>query len=279
MKKNIKPAFQRINLPCELGPDPGQPSLFGCHRIWKVEENEKYIVGPYQFSSFVFFYTYEGCGIIRIDGNQYEVRPYSLFIVNAGTSCAYACKPGGLWKFYFLMCIRNDAVRFLKLQSNTVYDSNSAGPLVHTFEAVLREGMTRRPGFGLKIDALATDILLCYAREAEEHATIRENSVKLFRTWMHQHVTDKLDLAPWIQKSGFCRTKFFREFLGLTGKTPVQYFMDLKLETARLMIENQPRAIREVSQDLSFFDEYYFSRLFKRKYGVPPVKYRKRFWK
>lgn len=273
----MKKEFQRLNLPCELGPDPGQPSLFGCHRLWKVEEDESYVVRAYPLSSHVIIYTYEGCGDITVDGRAFELRPFSLFLVKAGTLCGYRCRPGALWKFHFLMCIRDDAMRHLKLACHTVYPSESASNLTHAFESILREGMAQRPGFGLKIDALATDILLHYVREAEDKGAFRENTVKAAREWMRANFAGKLELDRWIKKSGFCRTRFFREFHALTGTSPIQYFNDLKLEAARLMIENQPRRIREIAEDLSFFDEYYFSRLFKRRYGSAPSAYRRRF--
>jgi len=59
-------------------------------------------------------------------------------------------------------------------------------------------------------------------------------------------------------------------FRAITGKSINQYQMDLKLERARDMLIAGHSTVREVSDALGFCDQYYFSRVFRKKFGMPP---------
>ncbi|MEI3006183.1 MAG: AraC family transcriptional regulator [Victivallales bacterium] len=44
------------------------------------------------------------------------------------------------------------------------------------------------------------------------------------------------------------------------------------MELAMLMLRNTRKTIKEIAFELNFSDPYYFSNLFKRKYGISPRK-------
>ena len=63
---------------------------------------------------------------------------------------------------------------------------------------------------------------------------------------------------------------FRREF----GTSPIAYLLDKKLEQAMLMLRDTAFSIKEISIKLGFKDEFYFSRLFRKKCGKSPREYR-----
>jgi len=59
------------------------------------------------------------------------------------------------------------------------------------------------------------------------------------------------------------------------GITPARYALGLRLQEAcRLLIETSD-SISEVASACGFEDECYFSRCFRRQFGIPPHSYRK----
>jgi AraC-like DNA-binding protein len=58
-----------------------------------------------------------------------------------------------------------------------------------------------------------------------------------------------------------------------TGLSPYQYFLQMKIDKAKEMLQDGSLSIKEISYKLSFESPYYFSRLFKRKTGMPPSRW------
>lgn len=71
--------------------------------------------------------------------------------------------------------------------------------------------------------------------------------------------------------AGYLKKLFKKE----TGLTPLQYLIDKRLENAAnyLAANGGNRNISEISHQCGFSDPLYFSRVFKRKYGVAPRDY------
>jgi AraC-like DNA-binding protein len=59
-------------------------------------------------------------------------------------------------------------------------------------------------------------------------------------------------------------------FKKYTGVPPVQYHLDLKILRAKEMLLYTDKIIKEISYEMGFQSNYYFSRVFKKKLGVSP---------
>lgn len=69
---------------------------------------------------------------------------------------------------------------------------------------------------------------------------------------------------------------FRKHFKKMTGYSPKQYFLILKINRAKELLLRQDERIKNVSENLGFDDPYYFSRLFRKKEDVSPGEYRRR---
>ena len=61
-----------------------------------------------------------------------------------------------------------------------------------------------------------------------------------------------------------------------TGLTPAQYLKRLRLERARELIDGSFLRLKELMPRVGISDESHFVRDFKKKHGLPPIKYRHR---
>ena len=67
-------------------------------------------------------------------------------------------------------------------------------------------------------------------------------------------------------------SKIFKEE---TGEAPINYLIKLRLEKAKEQLETMPReSVKTVSTNVGYDDVYYFSKLFKKYYGMSPLNYR-----
>ncbi|MBA6392377.1 helix-turn-helix transcriptional regulator [Colwellia sp. BRX10-3] len=92
----------------------------------------------------------------------------------------------------------------------------------------------------------------------------------LMRNSLHQELS--LDtLAHYSQLSKFHFAKKFKE---LTDSSPIQHFINMKIQHACSQLDNSDIAIKDIANDLGYSDPYYFSRLFKKLVGISPKQYR-----
>ncbi|HET8705548.1 MAG TPA: helix-turn-helix transcriptional regulator, partial [Pseudomonadales bacterium] len=67
---------------------------------------------------------------------------------------------------------------------------------------------------------------------------------------------------------------FSKKYKALTGHSPIQHFIHLKMEQACYLLDISDQAVSLISQQLGYDDPHYFSRLFKKVIGVNPSQYR-----
>ncbi len=82
------------------------------------------------------------------------------------------------------------------------------------------------------------------------------------------HMTDRAGLQP--------RT-FARRFLAATGYHALEYVQELRIEAAKVLLATETTNVDEISVTVGYEDPTSFRRLFKRKAGLTPAVYRKKF--
>ncbi len=85
---------------------------------------------------------------------------------------------------------------------------------------------------------------------------------------------ESLNLDAVCKSVGISKPQLIKSFKRYHGATPYNYLLDLKINTAKLLLVNTDTSIKEIAYSLKFPDEYYFSNLFKKKVGVSPTVYK-----
>lgn len=92
---------------------------------------------------------------------------------------------------------------------------------------------------------------------------------------MRQHLTSRLDLNQLAASAGLSRYHFITKYKQLTGETPIQHYLHMKIEKACYLLDAGELSIGAIAEQLGYEDSYYFSRLFKKVMGVSPSSYRR----
>lgn len=66
-----------------------------------------------------------------------------------------------------------------------------------------------------------------------------------------------------------------RKINGITGYSTISYVLQLKLNKAKKMLNDDSISIADVSDACGFYDASYFSRAFKKEFGIAPSHYQK----
>jgi AraC-like DNA-binding protein len=264
-----------MNIPYGLGRESDVPQC-QFSSIWKVQANDTYQVSKDEgFDSPGLFITYEGKGSFSQSAGQYELNADTYFFVQEAVPCIYRCQNND-WKFYFLDFSNLDIARFLKLP---VWKSISTGKLAEVIqicERIIDNLIAQPTGYAYSANILLQEIILLFAREQSVVTTSRYTDLNNVLLYMHKNMDRSFRVEELVQKSGLSRTTFFTRFRSITGMSPNDYMLKLKLESAKISLETTNLSIKEISANLHFYDEFHFSKLFKRNCGLSPSAFRRR---
>jgi len=97
------------------------------------------------------------------------------------------------------------------------------------------------------------------------------------QAWAAQHYDHAAPVGEMVKISGLAERSFKRRFAKATGMAPMEYVQTVRLEEAKQILETTDQPIELVAQDVGYGDASFFTRLFRRKVGLTPANYRKRF--
>ena len=83
----------------------------------------------------------------------------------------------------------------------------------------------------------------------------------------------KLNIDYIAREMGFSRTAFYRKIKGLTGISPNDFLCKYRLKCAAEKILDDSASLIEISEQTGFTSYSYFSKLFKKHFGVSPSDY------
>ncbi|MGB5419376.1 AraC family transcriptional regulator [Algibacter sp.] len=91
---------------------------------------------------------------------------------------------------------------------------------------------------------------------------------------MYKNMTTSIDLTEIASELGVSYSKFRIDFKKQTGVSPLQYHLLLKIEKSKELLLNTHKSQKEIAFELGFESDVYFNRLFKRKTGLAPGRFR-----
>lgn len=95
--------------------------------------------------------------------------------------------------------------------------------------------------------------------------------------WIARNYDHAAPVQAMTEISELPERSFKRRFAKATGLSPLQYVQTLRLEEAKQMLETTNDSIEAIAQQVGYEDASFFSRLFRRRVGITPSAYRKRF--
>ena len=88
--------------------------------------------------------------------------------------------------------------------------------------------------------------------------------------YIHDNLDQHLTLAELSLVAGMSTYHFARTFKQVTGVTPHQYVLNVRVEHAKSLLLQGKLTIAEIASQVGFFDQSHFTRSFKRLVGVTP---------
>jgi transcriptional regulator GlxA family with amidase domain len=107
--------------------------------------------------------------------------------------------------------------------------------------------------------------------------SLERNPLRELRVWMAEHLTADLSIPALARRVAMSPRNFQRVFTSAAGKSPARYVEELRIETARRLLERTTQSMDEIADHCGFGSADVLSRAFTRVLRLTPGEYRSRF--
>lgn len=235
-------------------------------------------------AQFILIYNIGGKGSITIKNTRFELLPDHFFVIPQNMPHAYYADSENPWSIYWIHFAGKKAKHLAKplLQAVSVMRSKTSrvNERLELFGEIFRN-MER--GFSvetLEYINLCLPRLLASFTHLEQFRLVNEqiskDPVSLIINFMLENINRKFKLDELASVVNLSASHFSRLFLSRTGHSPIDYFIQLKIQRSCRLLDNTELSIVNVAREIGFDDQFYFSRLFRKVMNMSPREYRKR---
>jgi len=230
--------------------------------------------------STLFIYCTAGRGTLTLDGKQYAVKAGDLALLPARSPHSYESNEREPWSIYWLHfsgALVDEFCQHLDMQS-PVENIGLQASLISQLESLFT---LRHSGYSPaafihgchQLQQLISYIALVIKQQRSQSG--KQIDLDAARAFMNEHLHGQLNLETLAAHSQLSKYYFSKRFKALTGHSPIQYFIYLKMQHACELLDTSSQAIKQIAMAVGYDDAYYFSRLFKKVIGLSPDQYRR----
>ena len=93
-------------------------------------------------------------------------------------------------------------------------------------------------------------------------------------SFISSHYTEKITLNDISQATFYSAAYCENEFKKTTGKSIINYLIDVRINAAKKLLAESSMSCARIAAAVGFDDANYFSRIFKKRTGYSPIRYR-----
>ena len=120
-------------------------------------------------------------------------------------------------------------------------------------------------------------ILITHRLKEEEEPAVQSKTLEKLKTilkYVEEHYTDHITIEDMAALTFYSKSHFMKFFKAHMGSGFIEYLNDYRLTMAERLLRSSDLSVLEVAEQSGFDNLSYFNRIFKRKYGSSPGKYR-----
>jgi AraC-like DNA-binding protein len=247
---------------------------------YEIRENEVYDWdgrrrGQTPFT--VLQHTIGGSGRLRYENRNYRLAAGDTLLVLVPHNHRYWLDKGARWEYFWISMNGEEALRIHRLILS------AAGPILklqtetvdHLADLSLR--LTREATTPARASAIAYEAAMAlYDDVFGSHAVAADRSVmQPVIDYINARLEQPLPVGELAEVSGLSRAHFSRTFAESEGLPPAEFVLQQRMQrAAKLLTATAFLPIKEIAIMTGFDDANYFSKVFRRTYGINPTEFR-----
>lgn len=222
-----------------------------------------------------------GKGWVKLGKESYDLNSGNLVVILPGQAHSYGCDADHPWTIYWCHAAGTATRYFTDILARRevlpILHVSGYLNLVPLFEAMIDELSLGYSANHLTVASMALGHLLALIVAGGQSAQVDQVSrsrIPQAIDYMKSRWQKTLTVPDIARSCNLSTSQFSTLFKELTGYSPLDYFLRLKMQRAAEMLDTTTRPLKEIAADAGFSDPLYFSRVFHRIYKISPSEYR-----
>jgi AraC-like DNA-binding protein len=227
---------------------------------------------------YVFEYILEGEGTVIVDGKTFTAKKGDVYILHRNSNHRYFSDRTNPWtKIWFNAkgSLIDSLIQIYKLGTINHIEGTEVSSLFYQILSKAKRAKNSNANFLEEASLLFYKMILTLYPCVHKTDPAYSLEAGILKEYLDKNNMNKVVLKDLCDQIYHSPSQTIRIFKKAYGITPYQYLMNQKLELAKLILLNTNKSIKEISMELNFYDEHYFSNFFKEKIGISPLNYRK----
>ncbi|GMQ59032.1 hypothetical protein AN1V17_34290 [Vallitalea sediminicola] len=259
-------------------------------RVMTVEG--EWNIARHTHSAYEFHFVADGMSMVRMDTYEFRVCKGEFYITKPGEYHEQINIDSSKYVEYCMNChisLNNennieDLIIYKFLNDNKCSAFRDYNGTIKIFEKVLYCAYYEKIGYYNQIQLYILLILISSVqvisknRDYNYEVPVKHKKDDYRFTQITQYIFDNIgnkvitkDIADYMYLSEKQINRIIKKKTDLSTK---QYINKIKLKKAKDLLKNTDLLVKEISEQLGFSSEYYFSQFFKREEGYPPGLFR-----
>jgi AraC family transcriptional regulator of arabinose operon len=249
----------------------------------EVKEQSGFVINRPQGSGdydFIHFITEVS---LRLDGRRFAVTPGTCILYGPQTPQWYSGDTRSFthdW-FHFAGVRAASLVEQSGVPMGQPFNPRLSGSITEMVRVMYTELVNKEPGWDLAIAAHLSLLFIRMQRAITSTAprlsrakAISIERLKDQRLSVHRVPEHAWTVGEMARGAGLSRSRFSSLYRRQFGVSPMDDVIRLRLERARWLLSNSSLTVTQIARQTGFEDAAYFNRLFSKRVGVSPGRYR-----
>lgn len=218
----------------------------------------------------------DGEGVLEVDGQYLSPQTDDIFLLKKGTKHRYFSDGANPWHKYWLVfrgalaeCLINSYL------PENIFLFNNCSAMRKYFEEIVSLSKENLP-YEILVNKVTVCLVNIFIYIRSKELLANENLPEIIRTRLDESVENKFSLDELCRGINYSKNHIINVFKEKYGITPYKYFLQHKIDAAKVYLSHTNMSILEIAGILHYSDGQYFSVCFKNSVGCSPVEYRRR---
>lgn len=228
-------------------------------------------------------YIASGCGYFLLDGRTHTLKKGTAILYRPNVPQDYTFRASDKAE-YFWCHFTGDQVDDLLTGCHiphnvTVFAAGLSSDYQWLFLQMIRELQMKQERYQDILTMNLRHLLLLIGRQQSENKAAGDkmlgeiqSAIRFFNMYFHWDI----EIKEYAEQHLMSPYWFSQNFKKVTGCSPAQYLISLRMAHAMNLLDNTDYTVAQVSASVGYENTQYFHRLFRKHTGMTPIEYKER---